>query len=79
MGNQQYVQHDWSNLTYVLLEVGMVVFVVIVMGLFLVMVQRAGQATGPARPSVEQQPPRLEPTAASEALPQPPGDQLPAA
>jgi len=47
MGNEQYVQHDWSPLLWALMLTGMVIAVLATMGLFLVMVSRACRATGP--------------------------------
>lgn len=49
MGNEQYVQHDWSYVVWALMLTGMVVAVLAAMGLFLVMVSRACQATAPQR------------------------------
>lgn len=51
MGNEQYVQHDWSAVTWALMLTGMAVFVVATMGLFLIMVARACNAPDPVRPA----------------------------
>lgn len=45
----QYEQLGWSPTTWALLQLGMVLFTVAVIGLFVWMVHRAGQATAPVR------------------------------
>jgi len=52
MGNEQYVQHDWSPLVWALMLTGMVIAVLAAMTLFLVMASRAGRATGPVLDAV---------------------------
>ena len=46
MGNEQYVQHDWSPLVWALMLTGMVIAVLAAMTLFLVMASRASRPTG---------------------------------
>jgi hypothetical protein len=63
---EQYEQLGWSPTTWALLQLGMVLFTVAVIGLFVWMVHRAGEATGPVRtvrpePAAELQAP-AEPT-----------------
>ena len=60
---EQYEQLDWSPTTWALLQLGMVLFTVAVIGLFVWMVHRAGQATAPVR--------AVEPEAAAELEPSP--------
>ena len=46
MGNEQYLQHDWSPLVWALMLTGMVIAVLAAMTLFLVMASRASRPTG---------------------------------
>jgi len=59
MGTEQYASHDWSHVTLSLMLLGMVVVVFCAMGLFLYMVNRAGQATGRPQPSAAEQVPEV--------------------
>jgi len=46
MGNEQYVQHDWSPLMWALMLTGMVIAVLAAMTLFLVVASRASRPSG---------------------------------
>lgn len=53
MSQNQYVQLDWSPVTWSLLLAGMIVFVTGTICLFIYQVHKAGQATAPRPPAVE--------------------------